>query len=71
MANVVEIDAATGQATERDFTADELAQRAIDDVAHAQAQAIREAAEAARVSARAKIAEASGLTPDEMAALGI
>jgi len=68
--SVFEIDAATGEAVERPMTADEAAQRAADDAA-AQATATAEAErQAAAESARRKIAEASGLTPEEMAALG-
>ena len=51
MIDVIEVDATTGEATERPFTADELAQReadALEAQAEADAQA---AAEAARVQA--------------------
>lgn len=40
MADVLEIDAITGSATERDFTPEELAQRETDQQAHAAQQAI-------------------------------
>ena len=56
--------------TERPATADEQAQWAADAEEQAAAQAEREAQQAAADSARRKIAEASGLTPEEMAALG-
>jgi len=39
MADVVEIDAATGAVIERDFTPEELAQREADALAAAEAQA--------------------------------
>ena len=68
--SVFEIDAATGEAVERPMTAEELAQRE-KDAAEATALAAAEAErQAAAESARRKIAEASGLTPEEMAALG-
>lgn len=40
MADVVEVDAATGTVTERDFTPDELVQRTADQQAHAAAKAV-------------------------------
>ena len=70
MIDVVEIDAATGEVTERPFTEDEAAQRASDEQAAADAKAAAEAQAATAAEARRKIAEASGLTPEEMAALG-
>lgn len=70
MVDVIEYDGNTGEVVERVFTPDEQAQREADEAAAAQAAADKAAAEAARASARTKIAEASGLTPEEMAALG-
>lgn len=71
MERVLVVDAATGGSIERDFTQDEMDQRGID-AADAAAKAQAEAdALAARGSARQKIAAASGLTPEEMAALGL
>lgn len=70
MSTVFETDAATGETVKRPMTADEQAQRKADEAAASAAQAEREAQQAAAASARLKIAEASGLTPDEMAALG-
>jgi hypothetical protein len=72
MSDVLEIDAATGERIERDFTADELEQRKKDQAAAA-AQAAAEAQavadrEAAKASALAKL-EALGLTADEAAAI--
>lgn len=73
MADVIETDYTTDPPTviERPFTPAEKAQRKAD--AEAAAQAAAEAAQlaATRAQARRKIAEASGLTPDEMTALGI
>lgn len=79
MADVVEIDARTGAVTERDFTAEEAAQREIDaadEQARKQAEkdadderkAARQARKALRQSAEAKLL-ALGLTADEAAAL--
>lgn len=64
----IEIDAATGERIERDFTPEELAQREIDAAEAATIQAAIEAKAAARQSALAKLAEL-GLTADEIAAL--
>lgn len=73
MADVIEVDAATGEVTERDFTEAELAQRALDQEAAAAAQAAADEAELKRQqdmqSAADKLA-ALGLTADEIAALG-
>ena len=72
MAQVIEIDAVTGEAIERDFTPEELAQREADQAAAAAAQAAAEAeAQAkadAKASALAKLA-ALGLTEAEAAAI--
>lgn len=67
-----ELNVATGQVIEREHSADELIQQALNQAATAAAQAEREAAEAAKIaakeSARAKLA-AIGLTEEEIAAL--
>jgi hypothetical protein len=72
MSDVLEINVQTGERIERDFTADELAQRnkdQADAAAAAQAAADKTAArEAAKASALAKL-EALGLTADEAAAI--
>lgn len=72
MADVVIIDAATGEVIERDFTPEEAAQRAADEAAAAAAaaaaQAEADAKAAARASALAKLA-ALGLSEDEALAL--
>lgn len=72
MADVVEIDAATGVVTERDFTVEELAQRELDAAAEAERQEALEVEEgekaAARESAMAKLA-ALGLDESEVAAI--
>ena len=62
-------DAATGEVTERPLTAEEIAEReAMQAEAEAQ-KAEAEAKAAARESALAKIAEVTGLTEAELAAL--
>lgn len=74
-----EVNVTTGEIIEREPTAEELAQEALDhaaaaaaraerDVVEAEAAAIAEAEEAAKESARAKLA-ALGLTEAEVAAL--
>jgi hypothetical protein len=72
MVDVIQVDIATGERIERDFTPEELAQRAKDQAAaeaEAQAQADALAAkETAKVSALAKL-EALGLTHDEAVAI--
>ena len=72
MADVVEIWADTGAVIERDFTAEEAAQRAADLAAAETAAAEAAAAEAARLAAvesgLAKL-RALGLTDDEIGAL--
>lgn len=70
MAQVVEIDVLSGEVTQRDFTVEEQAQREADLYELEALAAERAAVSAARESARQKIATASGLTPEEMRALG-
>ena len=68
----IEVNCETGEVIERPLTAEEIAQREVDQAAFAAEQAAREAAEAAtaeaKASAQAKLA-ALGLTADEIAAL--
>ena len=68
----VEVNCATGEVTERDLTAEEIAQREADAAAFAIEQAAREAeaaaVAAAKDSANAKLT-ALGLTAEEIAAL--
>lgn len=72
MADVVEINAKTGEVVERDFTEAELAQREVDAaaaVAAAEAEAqVKARKQGKRQSAVAKLA-ALGLDEDEVAAL--
>ena len=67
-----EVNVTTGEIIEREPTAEELAQEAIDQAAAAAAKAEQEAkdttAAAAKASARAKLA-ALGLTEDEITAM--
>ena len=55
--------------TIRELTQDEIQQRETDAANHAIMQAEQEAKEAARQSARAKLAAIAGLTEDEINAL--
>ena len=63
------VDALTGEQTERPFTADEIAEREAMQADFEARQAEADAKVAARESALAKIAEITGLTADEVAAL--
>ena len=68
----IEVNCETGVVTERELTAEEIAQRAVDAEAFAVEQAAREA-EAAAVAAAKEAAHtklaALGLTTEEIAAL--
>ena len=68
----IEVNCETGQVTERDLTAEEIAQRAAEAAAATTQKAEEDAAEAAKAaakaSAEAKLA-ALGLTAEEIAAL--
>lgn len=72
--DVVEIDAVTGEVTERPFTPDEKAQRKADEAAAAlaatEAEAAAQAKEQARANAMAKL-EKLGLTVGDLTALGL
>lgn len=65
MADVVVIDALTGEVTERDFTTEELAQREADAAAAALAEMEAEADRQAKAAARAAVLARLGLTEDE------
>ena len=69
MADVIEIDAATGEVTERAFTPEELAQREKDAADYAAALAAAEQAAVEREQQRAALLERLGLTADEFAVL--
>ena len=71
MADVIEVDAATGEVIERDFTAEEKAQRKLDQDAAAKAQDEADAklaADAAATAAAVEHAKSLGFT-DEMIAV--
>lgn len=72
MADVIEINALTGEVIERDFTEEELAQRKKDLAAEKKAEKARvaeeEAKAATKASALAKLA-ALGLTEEEAKAI--
>jgi hypothetical protein len=72
MADVIEIDAATGAVISRDFTPEELAQREADALAAAEAQAALEVEIAEKESLRQSALDklmALGLTEAEALAL--
>lgn len=69
MAQVLEVDAATGEVTERDFTPEEIAQREADAAAAAEALAAVEAKAVADAAVRAAVLERLGITEDEAALL--
>lgn len=62
-------DAATGEVTERPLTAEEIAEREVMQAEAEARQAEVDAKATARESALAKIAEITGLTEEEVAAL--
>lgn len=61
MADVVEIDAATGEAVERGFTPGELAQREVDAAEVARVETERQA----RAAERAALLERLGISEEE------
>lgn len=65
MADIMIIDAATGEVTERDFTPEELAQREADTAAAVEAAAVAEAKAAEDAAARAALLERLGISEDE------
>jgi hypothetical protein len=65
MADVIEIWADSGQVVERDFTAEEAAQRAADIAAAEAAAAAALAEREAKAAARAALLERLGLSEDE------
>lgn len=70
MADVLEIDASTGEAIERDYTAEEKAQRAADLKAYKAAEKAAAEALKARQAALDKLM-GLGLTEADLAALGV
>ena len=65
MADVVEVNAETGEVIERDFTPAEVAQRASDSESARLADMGREADAQARATARAALLDRLGITSDE------
>ena len=65
MADVVEVNAETGEVIERDFTPAEVAQRATDSESARLADMEREADAQARATARAALLDRLGITSDE------
>lgn len=66
---VVEIDVETGNVVEREITADEISHQEILFNENEQIKLDAEAAQAAREASIRKMAEASGLTDEEIEAL--
>ena len=69
MTTAIEINCATGEVTERELTADELAQRELDAKAAADQQSNQDKAAADKEAAREAIYTKLGLTADEIATL--
>jgi len=66
------VDCSTGEQTEVELTAEEIAQREVDAAAYEEAEAIRQAEEEAKAEAKASAESkltALGLTAEEIAAL--
>lgn len=63
------VNCETGEVTEVELTAEEVAQREADAIAYAKAKADEEQATAEKAAAKAAIAERLGLTQDELAVL--
>jgi len=69
MTTAIEINCETGQVTERELSADELAQREADAAAYAEQKAANDQAAADKKAARNAVYAKLGLTADEIAAL--
>jgi hypothetical protein len=69
VADVIEVDAATGIVVERDFTPEELAQREADIAAAEAAEVERQSVIAEKTAARAALLERLGITADEASLL--
>ena len=65
MADVLEVDALTGEVVERAYTSEEAAQRAADAEAARQADIEREAVAQTRATARAALLDRLGITDAE------
>jgi RNA-splicing ligase RtcB len=69
MTTAIEINCATGEVTERELTADELAQREADAKAAAEKKAADEADKADKAVEKAALLAKLGITADEAALL--
>ena len=69
MTTAIEVNCATGEVTERDLTADEVAQRQADAAAYAEQKAADDKAAADKATARQAVYNKLGLTADDVAAL--
>ena len=69
MTTAIEVNCATGEVSERELTADELAQREADATAYAEQKAVDDQAAADKEAARNAVYAKLGLTADEIAAL--
>lgn len=69
MTTAIEINCETGEVSERDLTAAELAQRGADAKAHADEKAKEEADKAANAVKKAALLDKLGITADEAALL--
>jgi len=65
MTTAIEINCETGEVTERQLTAEELAQREADAQAAAEAKAQEEADKAAKETAKTELLTKLGITEDE------
>ena len=69
MTTAIEINCTTGEVTERELTADELAQREADAKAYADEKAKEDADKAAKAVEKAALLDKLGITADEAALL--
>jgi hypothetical protein len=69
MTTAIEINCTTGEVTERELTADELAQREADAKAYADEKAKEDADKAANAVKKAALLAKLGITADEAALL--
>jgi hypothetical protein len=63
------VDCSTGEVSEIELTAEEVAQRTADAKAHAEAKALEEADKAAKAAEKAALLERLGITAEEAALL--
>jgi hypothetical protein len=59
------VDCSTGEVSEIELTAEEVAQRAADAQAHAEAKAVEDADKAAKAADKAALLEKLGISEDE------